>query len=526
MDRTDFGQSERGNSLLRWLGLGTLTVVAFLLVYISTRSNGLGITVDSVSYLAAARSAASGAGFEDYDRTPLRLWPPGCSATLALVSMLTGQDPLDIASTVNSVFYAATVLLSFVLLTRTVSGQYFRLLGAIAILFAVPVQWAATYLWSEVQFDLCVAIFLLAATEFWAAGSLRCLAVAALAAFGACATRYVGVTVVATGVLLILLSQRGSLGHRLRLAGLFGAISVSPILIWGVRNYLLAGEASGERHFALRSLSDNLAIVYTTISHWLIPNRLPLSGAMRGCVFAAASLALIAIAVIIATRYREAGRAILKTVAPTIVFAAIYLVFMVVVASLVDFGILDDRLAGPLYIPGIISILAVLDQVRQLPTKSLSLVAKAFAVACTVWLAFPVSVVCMSVLHGYPPAVPDIASPLLRDSSLVQRLKGFSSEEVANLYTNRPKLIWFYTGTAPRVIPIPPTSDDSKSMVGHRLVWFRRSVDQAEFKLLTDHLTLEPRESLDLGDIFQVEQVSAPGSRPGGGGIGIEDAGR
>ena len=49
-----------------WLVVGGLSAIAFVITIVATR-HGPGVSPDSVSYLTAARTAADGRGFLDFD---------------------------------------------------------------------------------------------------------------------------------------------------------------------------------------------------------------------------------------------------------------------------------------------------------------------------------------------------------------------------------------------------------------------------------------------------------------------------
>lgn len=59
-----------------------------LLVYVATSAYGIGLTPDSVSYLAAAKNLKHGHGLIDYDGTPFIKWPPVYPCALYSISAL------------------------------------------------------------------------------------------------------------------------------------------------------------------------------------------------------------------------------------------------------------------------------------------------------------------------------------------------------------------------------------------------------------------------------------------------------
>src|SRR5262245_6439384 len=91
-------------------------VVGLAALWVATPA-GLGLTTDSVTYLAGARELADhplhlfslGGPVGDFD-----LWPPFYSAVLAVPGVV-GIDPLDGARAVSAAVLLATWLLAFLL---------------------------------------------------------------------------------------------------------------------------------------------------------------------------------------------------------------------------------------------------------------------------------------------------------------------------------------------------------------------------------------------------------------------------
>jgi len=68
------------------LPLAILSVIGSAAILQATRNYGVGISTDSVGYIATARHIATGIGVVTYDSTPLLVQPPLYPALLATIN--------------------------------------------------------------------------------------------------------------------------------------------------------------------------------------------------------------------------------------------------------------------------------------------------------------------------------------------------------------------------------------------------------------------------------------------------------
>ncbi|MEW6400798.1 MAG: hypothetical protein AB1649_03300, partial [Chloroflexota bacterium] len=104
--------SRSGSRLAPVLALGLLASFGVFLILQAT-PEGLGISDDSIAYIAGARSILSGQGYREAwlaSNGPVTHFPPGFSSVLALVG-LSGLDPLRGARFVNSLLFGVNAFL-------------------------------------------------------------------------------------------------------------------------------------------------------------------------------------------------------------------------------------------------------------------------------------------------------------------------------------------------------------------------------------------------------------------------------
>ena len=344
--------------------LGGLALLASGLVMFTTPL-GPGILGDSYYYLTASENLSAGRGIGRLsgggEFRPLTHYPPFFPMAMASLQVL-GLDKLDSARWVNAISAGALVLLVAVFVGSYTRGPWPALASAV-ILTTSPAMLEVN-VWA-----LSEPLYLVLA---WAClGALACyldtnrpwiLAAAGVLASTAYLTRYVGSSLVLTGVVLLLAGRRDS-RRRVAAAAGFGVISLAPMAAWMVRNYMLTGNLANRRILwhpialtQLRSLV--LHGVSWLAPKWLIHGRL-----------VAILLALVLAGSVMALAVRAYKENRLVGLRPISRFAAIlalnmalYLAQLAVSISFFDPGTsADNRILSPVYvsmIPFVVLLLA------------------------------------------------------------------------------------------------------------------------------------------------------------------------
>ena len=99
----------------RFVSFLALTVIALIgmVLIIRATPNGLGLSDDSIAYIAGARSMAAGDGYREAwlaSNQPVTHFPPAFSSVLALFGRF-GMDPLRAARWVNALLFGANAAL-------------------------------------------------------------------------------------------------------------------------------------------------------------------------------------------------------------------------------------------------------------------------------------------------------------------------------------------------------------------------------------------------------------------------------
>ena len=223
--------------------LAAIGVLGAVLVLLRVTAHGPGAGVDSAWFVSTARSLPQGDGFlahlGAYDGKG-----PFFPLALAGVGLL-GPDPLDAAGWLNAAAFGLTVFAAAVWVrSRTRSGFLAAWAGLACALS--PLAATASWAMSEPLFILWTTLSLFALDRFLEGRGRSFLLAAAICAGLACATRYLGLALVASALLLLLARRRGvALPARARDAAIFAGAALAPLGAWGLHNLVSTGSAAG-----------------------------------------------------------------------------------------------------------------------------------------------------------------------------------------------------------------------------------------------------------------------------------------
>lgn len=353
--------------------------VGFAAVLWATGRYGPGISHDSVAYLFAAKSLLAGHGLEYFGYpSPYLQWPPLFPALLAMAGLF-GMDAVTAARWLNAFSLAGIILYGGLLLSRLMHHRASALVGISLLVFSAPLIRVSKYVWTEPSFILLFLCFLDAFERYLRVQRRLFLVLASIALSLCWMDRYIGVAVVMTGGLFLLWEGRRPLLRRCQDLLLYAAITVPPIALWMVRNYLLSGTTMGMRRPSTDPLAANIRLTLDSFAAWLRPDpHLPVEfgagvlAALR-LLTAAVPLACLAAVVMLAVfgRLRSADSAeedrrlwLLKLLA---VFLVIYLAQLIGSATWIAFESINDRYVSVLYVPAIFAFAAAVDVLLSRP---------------------------------------------------------------------------------------------------------------------------------------------------------------
>ena len=258
--------------LISFLILGLLTVIGSFLVLWST-PEGLGLSDDSIAYIAGARSLLAGHGYREawlVSNNPITHFPPAFSSALAFIGLF-GLDPLRGSRLLNALLFGLSIALTGILGWRMTKSLVAGLvLAALFVLNGSLLQVYTTAMSEPLFIFLSLLAFWMFDLYFERDTHWLWLVLCGVFVGAAYLTRYAGLALVAT-FLVALLILHNSWRKRLVGAGIFLASVVPWILVWSIRNLLAAGNVTNRELVWHPITSSNFSTTLYTISQFLIP---------------------------------------------------------------------------------------------------------------------------------------------------------------------------------------------------------------------------------------------------------------
>lgn len=455
-----------------FLTFGLLAALGTFLVLYAT-PQGLGLSDDSIAYIAGARSLLNGQGYREAWLASNGLathFPPGFSSTLALIG-LSGLDPLRGARFLNSILFGANTFLLGLIGWRMTRSQ---IAGAVlALLFAVNASLfnAHTVAMSEpLYIFFSLAAFLTFSCSYSGVQQLAAvqnsksasklpdsrvflIATGILTAL-AYLTRYAGLSLLATFIVALFLLQ-DTWRKKLTSAGIFLAGFIPFSLAWSIRNKLVADNATNRTLVYHPLTAENIQTGIYNFSEFFIPVEAWRRALIKIPNFFIILISLIALALLVWVVYKGLRKFLQPaTEQPEILSFTNALYIFGYLASIISSMLLFDastkfklRILSPVYVALLILLVLFghwLWQKRSVFLRSLIVIITVFILALSTYDTSSVVTKLHKGGQGY-------ASFQWYDSQAMD----FISElpEGARIYTNQPGPVYLYTGRPSYVLP-------------------------------------------------------------------------
>ncbi|HET6596362.1 MAG TPA: phospholipid carrier-dependent glycosyltransferase [Anaerolineales bacterium] len=258
--------------LASFLALCLIAVTGIILILRAT-PDGLGLSDDSIAYIAGARSMAAGDGYREAwlaSNQPVTHFPPAFSSLLSFFGRF-GMDPLRAARWVNALLFGLNAALLGILGWRmTPSLMAGVVLAALFVLSSEMFRVHAVAMSEPLFIFLSLLAFWMFDLYFerhhhwlWMIACGTFVGMAYL-------TRYAGLALIATFAVALLILHT-TWRKRLSSIGILLASALPWILGWSIRNRLVAGNATN-RAFAWHPLTpENIEPGLRVFSDFLIP---------------------------------------------------------------------------------------------------------------------------------------------------------------------------------------------------------------------------------------------------------------
>jgi hypothetical protein len=454
-------------------------IAGFLIIFAFTRHSGIGISPDSVVYLSTARNAFQYGSYKDFDGNALVIFPLLYPGFLNFWMIITRLDPLVFVPLLNASLFAMLIYISGRMIEGFVNHSRWYLQIALFGLMLSPCMLEIySMMWSETLFMLLFLFFILSLSRYLKNPGISRLLFLSLITGMACLTRYAGITLIATGVLMIFFSFHSSFKKKILNILLFGLISSSMLGANLIRNHLYSSTLTGNREKSLSSLSDNIGNFGAILCTWL---PLPENSLWLSFVIAVILL-IIFIVVFIRRRHSHMHYESYENISTC--FFAVYGLFMILSATMSRYETFSSRLVSPAFIPMVWGGSSMIILYRDTVSKE-----KKFWVTLFTLLIFG----CFQIKQlqndfenydgikdaGVPGYTED---PWNTDSEIVNFLRNHFNgfQKGYTLYSNSDDAVYFYTGLPCTMLPHEISEREKTKYYNNDkcyLIWFDDTVN-------------------------------------------------
>jgi 4-amino-4-deoxy-L-arabinose transferase-like glycosyltransferase len=441
-----------GPRLIAFFALGFLALAAVFLVLHST-PEGLGLSDDSIAYIAGARSMLAGNGYREAwlaSSGPVTHFPPGYPASLAALGWF-GLDPLRGARFLNAVLFGLSTVVIGILGWRMTRSILPGLLLAVLFLLNPSLLEVHANALSE---PLFIFLSLLAFWMFdlYAERDAHWLWLVACGVLAGAAylTRYAALALAATFILGLLALHR-TWRRRWISIGVFGAGFVPGVAAWAVRNAAVGGTVTNRVLVWHPIQAGNLEMSLRTISMFLMPIEPWRAFILKSPVLlvGAALFVLVAIALWTFGRVRDrtnapgsAGGEVISLISGVYVFCYIGAIFAAM--SFFDASTkFRVRILAPVYVAVLIVAVAIGFWLWKRRREA--------AVAAAIVVLAISSLGQVGKIAELRRGGQGYASFRWYDSKAMVFLKGLPQGTM--VFTNEPGAVYLYTGRGAYVLP-------------------------------------------------------------------------
>lgn len=433
-----------------------------VLLLVVTSGFGIGISSDSVSYIAVAQNLARGKGFLDYSGNPYLYWPPLYPLLVGVIFRLTGIPVMTITLAINALALGGVILATAILLKRCFPENdrwwYFGILASWVYLGYYSL---AANIGTDLLYILLQLFFCLVGQDLLERNrKSEMLYLSLLAALGAL-LRWVGLALVTAEGLFILIA----FGRKFRSAVLYSLIycgsAAMPAIAWIFgRNYLLYGTLFGTQNQEYVSVIQNLTFSLERITQWFIP-----ISAIRWIDPRLIVLCILVILLLInrVNNWKRWGKRLLNIqVVAVILPVVVYFLAMIVTAVSADhYETFDDRYQAPMFLAILVVLFVTLDELVlvHFHGRWQKIVTLALTPLFLIWLIYPANRLFEFALSSNQNGVifyNVYNTRAMWEMPLVERLK--SLDPSLPVYSNYSKGIFLFTG---REVQRSPSDQDN-----------------------------------------------------------------
>ncbi|MEA2066275.1 MAG: glycosyltransferase family 39 protein [Thermotogota bacterium] len=349
--------------------------IALTLGLLITQS-GSGISPDSTNYISAGENIYYGNGFHvGYSAdslSPYTVWPP--LYPLSIAGFMHLGFNAEQAARIIPILCFAFLMFHLFFIGKVLDGVFVGYIACLTCLVFTPLLWVTSFAWTEMPYIFFSVLAILFLIKFGRSNNARNKMLCASALFTALAilTRYIGITLLVVGLIVIVLKSKSRLKKMVYQILLFGCISFFPIILWVYRNITLTSHLSGGNRG--ESTIGLLANVNRTVRAILNDFLGPLSRMLFNNYAALTIVAALFILLVVFAKIYPAKRKVLleylRKNYVVFLYIFIYLITLIIMRSMWHFDAIGTRLTCPVYPFLILVVISFILYVRRQIKKS------------------------------------------------------------------------------------------------------------------------------------------------------------
>lgn len=450
------------------------SLIGFITIYLFTQHGGIGISPDSIAYTSTARNLAAGNGFMQFGGHPLVDFPVFYPLFLSVVMFVTQTDIIKCAPVLNGFMFATVIFLCGIIMEKFIRrSRWYKIVLLFAITTSPALIEIYSMLWSETLFIILSLVFYLSFQHYYKTHSLRSLLYPAIIAAIAFDTRYAGITLVATGEILLFLDKQLKWKNKIRHLLLFGLIGCSLALFNLIHNALSTGLLTGKRQKGITPLGDNIAYSGNVLSDWTS------IWSNNHIFFIIIGLFSIGLFVWLFLKNIKKKADYHSYENSIIAFFIVYVSFIILSSTISRYEQINNRLLSAAFLPFIWGITYKIPAwIRALRKKrhkwGIGIITTAIAVAiCSNYYAINTDNYSFMQESGIPGYTEDTwrQSPTIH---FIQKNRVYFNPD-SMIYSNHNQAVYFYTNYAVDAVPERAYKEDVKMFADESplvLIWF------------------------------------------------------
>ncbi|GIV32895.1 MAG: hypothetical protein KatS3mg031_0430 [Chitinophagales bacterium] len=439
-----------------------VSLIGLALLAYAVNPYGIGISEDSVSYLAAAKSFMEQGKILTLGGYPSTRWAPLYPVILAFLQKL----PVSLGDSMtvfNGLLYVFTVWTAWKIMRFSITIPLLQWAALVSISWSFAWIQAFASMWTEPLFLFLIHFVVLLLFRYYHRSHSGLWFLLGMVTGLAILQRYPGIFLLPVVCFFVFWKTKDL--KSLLLATSTAAIALLPISIWLIRNYLLTETLTGQRIYGGYLFWKNMLVLADTLTSWFVPVQVPL--ALR-IILVFPPLLLLFIWIL---RSRKLQNNI------HLLLIASYLLILII-SYLTDIEEPRDRLLSPVLTSLYVLVFSGL---QHLVTSSMrpafpSWIWKAMVL---IWLLYPTSRILKNAHHWHVTGVTIYNDPAWQQSGTIHWLKQHELE--GRSFSNDIFAIYYFTGRRSGFVP--------KTLYKRRFPVFYQSVKPGDYLIWFENKT-------------------------------------